>query len=456
MKKPIEHVSMIGLGKLGLPTLAFFASRGCYAVGYDANHGLVKELEKNEVELTEPDLAEMMQKHYKRIQFTDNMFAAVHATNITFVIVPTPSQKSGQFSNDYVRDVAMKIGSILKEKNKWHLVVLVSTVMPGSTRKHFVEVIERHSGKKCGKGFGVCYSPEFIALGSVLYNLAHPDFMLIGQYDERSGKTLEEFHSKILPKTVLKRRMTLENAELAKIAVNTFVTTKISYANMLAAICEKMPFPGIDVSVITNAIGLDSRIGLRYLSAGLGFGGPCFPRDNKALSIFAKKSGLKAHIALATDAENRFQAKRLVKRIADFTAKWSPRKNEVAVLGLSYKKDTHIVEESQGIEIVKEIMSREGFTNWVISAFDTLETMKASRKVLGIGPFYCESIEEVVKDADVVVIAVADKRFVPKWSSLKNKGEGVLIVDPWRIINETVLPKGASYLTVGKPVSYGK
>ena len=135
---------------------------------------------------------------------------------------------------------ATKIGISLKSKNAWHLAVLVSTVMPRATRRDFIRTIERYSRKKCGEDFGVCYSPEFIALGSVLYNLANPDFMLIGESDQRSGGCLEAFHKKILGKDVQICRMNLENAELAKIAVNTFVTAKISFANMLASICEKI------------------------------------------------------------------------------------------------------------------------------------------------------------------------------------------------------------------------
>jgi UDPglucose 6-dehydrogenase len=153
------------------------------------------------------------------------------------VVVPTPSLPSGEFSTKYVKSAAQAIGISLRAKKEWHLAVLVSTVMPGATRGDFAQVIEKCSGKKYGADFGVCYSPEFIALGNVLHNLANPDFMLIGESDQKSGKYLEAFHKKILPSTVQKCRMNLENAELAKISVNTFVTTKISYANMLAHIC---------------------------------------------------------------------------------------------------------------------------------------------------------------------------------------------------------------------------
>src|ERR1035437_470611 len=245
--KTIEKVSVIGLGKLGLPTMTFFASCGCSVTGVDHNKTLITELENNVICSEEPSLREMYLAHRKRISVTNSFMEAVNASCITFVIVPTPSLPSGEFSTDYVKKAAMAIGKSLCLKDEWHLAVLVSTVMPGATRKDFIVIIEKNSGKKCGVDFGVCYSPEFIALGNVLNNLASPDFMLIGESDPKSGRCLEKFHEKILPATVIKCRMSLENAELAKIAVNTFVTTKISYANMLAHICENVP--GLDVSV---------------------------------------------------------------------------------------------------------------------------------------------------------------------------------------------------------------
>ena len=300
----------------------------------------------------------------------------------------------------------------------------------------------------CGKGFGVCYSPEFIALGNVLNNLANPDFMLIGESDSKSGACLQKFHEKILPASVQKCRMTLENAELAKIAVNTFVTTKISYANMLAHICENVP--GMDVSVITAAIGLDARIGRRYLGTGLGYGGPCFPRDNKALAVFAEKVGAHAHIARATDKINVLQAERLVRRIRSLCSSLKRNgKKKVAILGLSYKQDTDVVEESQGMQIASR-MANDRKMYSLVSVFDRTETLRSAQIELGNAVHYASSMAEAVSGADIVVIAVSDKRFIPPLSSLKNGGLGIILADPWRLINESLLPSGLTYCTVGK------
>src|SRR5207245_1039686 len=155
-------------------------------------------------------------------------------------------------------------GRALAQKADYHTVVLTSTVLPGASRYGLLPIHERSSGKRCGDDFGFCYSPEFVALGSVIRDFLHPDFLLIGEYDRRSGDELEAHYRDIVVNGAGAARMSVENAELAKISVNAYVTTKITFANMLAEICDRMP--GGDVDVVSNAIGLDSRIGRKYLT----------------------------------------------------------------------------------------------------------------------------------------------------------------------------------------------
>jgi Predicted UDP-glucose 6-dehydrogenase len=155
-------------------------------------------------------------------------------------------------------------------------------VLPGATRNGLLPVLEQASGKKCGPDFGLCYSPEFIALGTVIRDFLNPDLYLIGQFDARSGAALEDVNRSVCQKDPAVHRMTIENAEIAKIALNSFVTMKVSFANTLADICERIP--GGDVDAVSDALGSDSRIGRKYLTGGMGFAGPCFPRDNVALT----------------------------------------------------------------------------------------------------------------------------------------------------------------------------
>src|SRR5439155_850689 len=211
----------------------------------------------------------------------------------------------GAFSLKYVLAAAKAVGQVLKHKTAYHLVVLTSTVMPGATGGQLLPALEEASGKRCGTDFGLCYSPEFIALGSVIRDFLNPDFCLIGESDPRSGDILEALYKRTWENNPAVARMNFVNAEIAKLAVNTYVTTKISFANMLARVCEKLP--GANVDTVTAALGLDSRIGPKYLKGAVSYGGPCFPRDNLAFAALADQVGAPADIAQVTDRFNRRQ-----------------------------------------------------------------------------------------------------------------------------------------------------
>ncbi len=185
----------------------------------------------------------MLHRNRDRIRATDDYSDAIAHSDVTFIIVPTPSDSNGVFSNKYVLAAIKPIGKALQNKNEFHLVVITSTVMPGSTGGEIREALEAASGKRCGEGFGLCYSPEFIALGSVIHDMLYPDFILVGESDSKSGEILASIYRNLCENNPPVSHMNLVNAELAKISVNTFVTTKISYANMLGEICERIQGP---------------------------------------------------------------------------------------------------------------------------------------------------------------------------------------------------------------------
>src|SRR5947209_5455827 len=326
-----RRFSVVGLGKLGASMAAAIASRGHEVIGVDVNRRAVERMNAGEAPVQETGLHDLIAANRARLEATMSHEEAVLGSELTFVIVPTPSDDRGAFSLQYAAYAFREIGKALAKKSGYHTVVLTSTVLPGATRYGLAPVLERHAGKPCGSGFGLCYSPEFIALGSVIRDFLNPDFLLIGEFDRRAGEHLEQCYRDILPGHPPVARMTLENAELAKISVNAFVTTKITFANLLAELCGRLP--GGDVDVVSAAIGLDSRIGRKYLTGGLGYGGPCFPRDNVALSFLARALGTQADLAEVTDARNRALADSVLTRIQPYIAKGAT----VAVLGLAYK-----------------------------------------------------------------------------------------------------------------------
>jgi UDPglucose 6-dehydrogenase len=262
-----DSVSVVGLGKLGVCLAACAASKGVRVIGVDLNPRTIALVNNGKPPVIEPGLAEMIEANRERLKATRDMSVAVAESSISFIVVPTPSEPSGAFSLRYVMRAIEEIGRSLRNKNDYHLVVVVSTVLPGSTEFGILPILERSSGKSCGKDFGLCYGPEFIALGDVLRGMLRPDFVLIGEWDTRAGMILQSWYERFCENSPPICRMNLVNAELTKIAVNTYVTTKISFSNMLSTICERLP--GADVDTVTNALGLDSRIGRRYLTGGL-------------------------------------------------------------------------------------------------------------------------------------------------------------------------------------------
>jgi UDPglucose 6-dehydrogenase len=247
---------------------------------------------------------------------------------------------------------------------------------------------------------------------------------LIGELDRLSGEHLERCYRDIMKPSVPVKRMTFENAELAKISLNAFVTTKITFANMLADVCSRMPHG--DVDVVTDAIGLDSRIGRKYLTGGLGFGGPCFPRDNVALNFVAQALGARADLSTTTDRLNRASAERVVQ---DLAGTCCSRDRTVAVLGLAYKPFSHVIEESQAMRLVKALLSR-GIR---VVAYDALAGPSADLELQGRAVIL-DSARDCLRQADVVLIATPDPEFTALTvDDFLSNGRSITVVDFWRL-----------------------
>ena len=433
-----KTISVIGLGKLGASMAAGFASRGFRVIGVDINPKSVEALNQGLPPVQETGLAEMIAAHRDSIRGTLSTEEAVLGSHISFVIIPTPSDARGAFSLTYAKSAFREIGRALQGKKDYHTVVLTSTVLPGATRLGLLPILEKESGKKCGPDFGLCYNPEFIALGSVIRDFLNPDFYLLGQFDERSGDALEAVHKQVSVNHAPVKRMSLENAELAKISVNSFVTMKISFANMLAEFCEKIP--GGDVDVVSDALGMDKRIGRKYLTGGLGFGGPCFPRDNVALNFLGGALGVDSRLLKENDDYNRRLADALVKKISPQI----PRKASVGVLGLAYKPFSHVVEESPGVMICRALADG----GYRVIAHDPL-AVPSARGALEYRVVLTENLEEVLKESEVLIVTTPDPLYRNLFQKSQKPDNLKILVDPWRILKETANLKGIPHLPFG-------
>src|SRR5262245_12978104 len=279
----IKSVSVCGLGKLGACIAATLAARGFEVVAVDIDEQKVGAINEGRAPLDEPLLAETIQAGHSRLRATLEPREAV-ATDATFFIPPSPSLPDGSFSNEYLLKAMQPVAKAVKDAGKkGHLFVCSSTTTPGAMDAVLIPMLERELGGVCGRDFGVCYNPEFIALGDVVNGLLEPDLVLIGESDPQSGAALQELYRKYNRNSPRIARMSIVSAELTKISLNSYVTMKISFTNQLRLIAER--HPRADIHAILHAIGADSRIGNKYLRAGLSYGGTCFLCDNRFLTF---------------------------------------------------------------------------------------------------------------------------------------------------------------------------
>jgi UDPglucose 6-dehydrogenase len=434
------NISVVGLGKLGAVLAGVFADRGHQVIGVDLNPAFVDAVNQGRAPVSEPGLSEMIQRSAERLSATNDVAVAVAQSDITFVLVPTPSGPDRTFLLQHVLKVVDGVARALKSKSSYHLVVITSTVMPGATGGEVLPLLERVSGKKCGEDFGLCYNPEFIALGSVIQDMSNPDMLLIGESDPRAGSILEELYHTVCRNRPPVARMNFVNAELAKIAVNTYVTTKISYANMLAEVCEKVA--GADSEVVAAALGLDTRIGRKYLKGASGYGGPCFPRDNSAFAKFAELQSVDATLAKATDQVNRRQVTRLRERIVEVTAAGET----VGILGLSYKPDTEVIEESQGMMLASELVT----AGYRVVVYDPA-AMDNARAVLKDRVVYAQSMEACAAEAGSLVIATPWRQFQSlRPQHLRPSNPRPVVFDWWRLLPPAVFESSSRYFACGR------
>jgi len=432
-------VCVVGLGRLGAPLLAVLARQGFDAYGVDLDPQTVAKVEAGIAPVREPGLQALLTAHGDRIHATSDWRVAIDASDVTYLLVPTPSGLDGGFKNDHLLEAIEEIGRVLKTKRGYHLIVVSSTVMPGSIGGPLRERLETISGKRVGADLGLCYNPEFVALGNVIDGLLRPDFVLIGESDAQAGAMLEGLSRRIVGDTVPVARMNFVNAELTKIAVNTYITMKISFANSLSEICDNLV--GGDVDVVTRALGKDARIGGKYLRGATGYGGPCFPRDTVAFARLARGAGTEADLALAAHAIN----ERQVRRVAAIVTQHTSPGDRVAVLGLAYKPDTPVTEQAQGILLAAAL----GIAGRRVIVHDPLG-LDAARSVLGSGIEFAASAADAVAAADAIAVMIPAAEYVAFFAGWSGAGRARLVVDCWRILDPARCPESLRIIQLGR------
>ena len=437
----MTRLSVVGLGKLGICNAACFASMGYPVIGVDINKNTVDLLNEGKTLIEEPGLKELIAASAGKIQATQDYAEALTNSDTTFLIVPTPSRPDGHFSDRYLQEALRHLAEAFKKKNAYHLFVITSTVSPGTIEANLIPLIESISGKKLNKDFGVCYNPEFIALGSVIKDFLNPDMVLIGESDKMAGDKLHDIYTAVCKSKPCIARMSIISAEITKISLNSYVTMKISFANTLANICQSIPKANIDD--ITKALGADRRISPYFLKGGLSYGGPCFPRDNRAFSAFAQKYGIDAKLAKTTDDINNFQVTHLRDLVLEYTPDEN-NKNVISILGLAYKPNTPIIEESPSIKLIEELLEKD----LEIIVYDPL-AMDNARAYFGDNVLYASSVKDCFAHSSLFIITTQLDEF-KRIDETYIVHHPTTIIDCWRMLDSSKLGKNVNYIPYGK------
>jgi len=408
------NISIIGAGYVGLVTGACFAKLGNDIIILDIDKEKLEKIRKGISPIYEEGLDEFLKNYGNRIEVTQDYDYAIKGSEVTFICVGTPSKEDGSIDLSYIKDATRSIGNALRGKKEWHLVVVKSTVLPGMTTDVVLPIIEKFSGKKAGKDFGIAMNPEFLREGKAVKDFLEPDRIVIGCYDERSKKVLKElykdFNCPILETSP-------SSAEMIKYASNAFLATKISFINEIGNICKKL---GIDTYEVADGMGLDKRIGRAFLDSGIGWGGSCFPKDTKALLRWVEEMGDDLKIVRSAVEVNEKQPLKVIDLIKKHMKNLKGIK--IGVLGLAFKPGTDDIRESRSIPVVRRLIE-EGAE---VVAYDP-QAMDNFKRIFP-NLRYCKSAEDVLSECEIILI-------LTNWDEFRKLNySGKIVIDGRRLI----------------------
>jgi UDPglucose 6-dehydrogenase len=434
------RIAVIGMGYVGLTSGVAFAKHGFKSVCTTTTPTKAEKLNRGIPPFYEPGLGELVKNMVNKGMLSgsiDNV-NAVMESDITFICVGTPSLPDGSADLSYIEASTKDIAQALKDHKSYHLVVAKSTIPPGTTEDLILPLLEEYSGKKVGTDFGLCMNPEFLRQGNAVPDSLNPDRIIIGEYDEKSGDLLEHVYKNF---TCPKLHCGIRAAELIKYAANSLLSMKISFANEFARISEKFK---VDVYKVMEGVGYDFRINHKFLDAGCGFGGSCFPKDVNAIRALAKKVDVKTPMLDAILTTNQLQPNHLVELTK--RAIGGLKGKTVALLGLSFKPNTEDTRGTRALPIVKRLYE-EGAK---VKAYDP-KAIENFKPLTNLPLEYCEDWKEALQNADVAVIQ-------SDWEEIRNITPETykkllkkpVIVDGRRTYNPTEMEtKGVKYYRIG-------
>ncbi|OGW83204.1 MAG: hypothetical protein A2Z83_06300 [Omnitrophica bacterium GWA2_52_8] len=430
-------ISVFGQGKVGLTLTACLADAGYDVTGVDVFDALIESVNEGNPRTDEAGVLERLRKNRAKVRATKDSMQAVKDTDLSFVIVPTPSNTLGGFSLKYVKKACQEIGEALRKKRDYHVIAVISTMIPGSSEHILIPLIEKASGKKLGKGWGFCYNPVFIALGEVVKGFVKPDYVLIGETDTRSGDRVLQVHRDMMKDTEEKTpiaRMRPIEAEITKIASNTHETMRVSFANMLFSLCTEIPETNVDR--ITQA--LSHRMGKRFFKGAVPYGGPCWPRDNIALAAFMDAVGVPSSMPKTVHQFNLEHGKYVLRKILELTNAG----DTIGIAGVAYKPNTPVLDCSFGVDLIGWLLEESrSVVAWDPLAKSLLESLMKNR--IRYAATYADLFD---KTKTVVLVNPLEDYRNWDWRIVKNH----VVIDCWRCLKPQEIEKIKHYHPLGQ------
>ena len=431
------NIAVVGLGFVGLSISSVLASKNYNVVGIDIDNQKCSDIRNGVLPLFEPGLENTLRVGLKKKLTISNNFSLIKNCNMIFVTVGTPQKSNGAIELSMIKEAITSIGRIIAKSKNNPIILIKSTVTPGTMQNVILPILEKRSGKKAGRGFGLISNPEFLQESNAIKDTKFPHVIVLGGYQTRFMKKTKNFFSKLHPNVpiIITNHQT---AEMIKYANNSFLATKISFINQLSNICQNIP--GVNIDDIAKTIGSDPRIGDAFLNAGPGYGGSCLPKDMRALINFAEKVGINPTLLNAVEKTNQRQIKSIISLMEKSLGTLALKR--LTVLGTAFKPNTDDVRDSIAIELIKKLLKKKAR----ITIYDP-KAMRNTMKIFGKKIIYAKSITDALNNSQCIIMMTHWKQFDALNNNSIKRMKKKFIIDCRRILSKKEL--NAEYYAIG-------
>jgi len=431
------NIAVVGLGFVGLSISSVLASKNYNVVGIDIDNQKCSDIRNGVLPLFEPGLENMLRAGLKKKLTISNNFSLIKNCDMIFVTVGTPQKSNGAIELSMIKKATTTIGQIIKKSKKNPIIFIKSTVVPGTAQNVILPILEKKSGKKANRGFGIISNPEFLQESNAIRATKYPHAIVLGGKQSKYMKKAKMFFSKMHPNVPIVIT-NFQTAEMIKYANNSFLATKISFINQLSNICQNIP--GTNIDDIAKIIGLDPRIGKLFLNAGPGYGGSCLPKDISALINFADKIGVNPMLLNAVKNTNREQVSNIVSLMKKILGGIASKR--ITILGTAFKPNTDDIRDSKSIELIKKLLKNKS----KITIHDP-KAIESTKKIFGEKILYATSIADALNKSQCVIIMTHWKQYDTLNNNLIKHMSEKNIIDCKRVLVKKELD--AKYYAIG-------